>query len=495
MQLSKSDYMLFLKHPAWLWLKKHDKSKLPEIDEATQARFDAGADFEQYAERLFPGGVTVGFENYNEYLSMPSRTQKALAGGAEIIFQGRFEAKNITCITDVLNRVDDNTFDLYEVKSTTNPKPEHIDDLAFQTIVLEDAGYALRKIVVAHVDNTYVRQGDVEANKLVKFSDVTSDVRDALPQTRENIQKALTVAASPTMPDPHPRFASSGNLVEWLEVYEGLIGEFEEYCIYDLTSCNMTLVSGLEKLGIGRIVDIPDDFNLSVKQQAQVLATKRNEPIIEAHHIRDFLSSLRYPLYFLDYETASGAVPLYDGTRPYQNVPFQYSLHIVDSPGAKPVHKEYLHTDALHPGPSLLSQLKKDIGDHGSILVWSMSFEKGRNQAMGEWFPEYAGFMQRVNDRIVDLMTPFSKNWYVHKDFLGSASLKAVLPALIHDPELSYKSLVIQEGMGAQRKWMEVFLQGAQVENKDHLIADLKAYCGLDTLGMVKVYDHLRTVT
>lgn len=494
MQLSKSDYMLYLKHPAWLWLKKHDKSKLPEIDEALQARFDAGADFERYAEELFPGGVTIGFDSYDEYVMMPTRTKKALTGGADIIFQGRFEAGKITCITDILKRVSGSTFDLYEIKSSTKAKPEHIDDLAFQTIVLEKAGYTLRTISVAHVDNTYVRRGKVEPEKLVKLTDVTADVRDAIVEIEANIEKAIKVMESAVMPDPHPRFASSGNLGEWLEIYEGLVGEFEPYCIYDLTYCTMTVVSALEKLGVSRIVDIPDDFKLTEKQRYQVLATKRDEPIIEAHTINEFLGSLEYPVYFLDYETAAGAVPIYDGTRPYQDVPFQYSLHIIEEAGAKPIHKEYLHTDALHPGPSLLAQLRKDIGDCGSVLVWSMSFEKGRNKAMGEWYPEYASFLEELNGRVVDLMTPFSKNWYVHKDFCGSASLKSVLPALIQDPELSYQSLVIQEGMGAQRKWMEVFLQGSPIDDKEQLIADLKAYCRLDTLGMVKVFDKLHVV-
>lgn len=494
MQLSKSEYMMFLKHPAWLWLKKHDKSKLPEVNEATQARFDAGADFEQYAEQLFPGGITLGFDSYNEYLTLPARTKQALDGGADIVFQGRHEAGKITCITDVLKRVKGNTFDLFEIKSSTKAKPEHIEDLAFQTIVLEDAGYEIRTISVAHVNNAYVRQGAIEADKLVKITDITAEVRDAIPQTRENIQKAIAVMESPTMPDPHPRFTSSGNLGEWLGIYQNLVGEFEPYSIYDLTYCTMTIVSALEKLGISRIADIPDDFKLNVKQQHQVLATKRDTPIIDAHSIREFISGLQYPLYFLDYETAAGAVPPYDGARPYQDVPFQYSLHIIESPGAKPIHKEYLHTDSQHPGPSLLTQLRKDMGDKGTVLAWSMSFEKGCNDDMGEWCAEHAVFLKDINDRMADLMIPFSKNWYVQKEFLGSASLKYVLPALIQDPELSYKSLVIQEGTAAQRKWMEVFLLGGPIKDKDQFIADLKAYCGLDTLGMVKIFDKLGSI-
>ncbi|MSU74844.1 hypothetical protein EXS57_03680, partial [Candidatus Kaiserbacteria bacterium] len=137
MQLSKSDYMLFLKHPAWLWLKKYDKAKLPPIDAATQERFDAGNEFEDSVEALYPGAVTLGFDSYAEYLSLPARTQDALASGAKTIFQGRFESGSLTCIVDVLTKPTEDSLELLEIKSSTKVWPEHIVDLAFQTIVLE----------------------------------------------------------------------------------------------------------------------------------------------------------------------------------------------------------------------------------------------------------------------------------------------------------------------------------------------------------------------
>src|SRR3989344_2513474 len=134
MQLSKSDYMLYLRHPAWLWLKKHDKSKIPPINAATQARFDAGHDFETYAEHLFPGGTRLGFDNFDEYADLPARTEKTIQGGSQHIFQGRFEHGDITCIVDVLSAAGNDEFDLTEIKSTTKVKPAHVPELAFQLI-------------------------------------------------------------------------------------------------------------------------------------------------------------------------------------------------------------------------------------------------------------------------------------------------------------------------------------------------------------------------
>src|SRR3989339_63776 len=143
MQLSKSDYMLFLRHPAWLWLKKFDKHRLPEIDGNTQAIFDTGHEFEKYAEKLFPEGVSLGFNNYDEYNTLTKRTQDVLDGSAKTIFQGRFEAEGLTCIVDVLDRVGDGMYDLIEIKSSTKVKPEHEYDLAFQLLVLHKAGFKI----------------------------------------------------------------------------------------------------------------------------------------------------------------------------------------------------------------------------------------------------------------------------------------------------------------------------------------------------------------
>lgn len=215
MQLSKSDFMLFLKHPAWLWLKKYDKSKLPPVDAATQERFDAGNSFEDSVERMYPEGVTLGFDSYAEYLSLPERTQIALTNGAKTIFQGRFESGSLTCIVDILTRPTSDASELLEIKSSTQVWPEHIIDLAFQTIVLEGAGIQIQKISVAHANDT-------DVGSPVVFVDVTSEVRTEIPNTKLNIDKALKVISSKEMPDPSPQFASPIALKDWIQIYETL---------------------------------------------------------------------------------------------------------------------------------------------------------------------------------------------------------------------------------------------------------------------------------
>ena len=483
--------MLFLKHPAWLWLKKHDKDKLPLVDDNQQAVFDAGHMFEKYAEQLFPGIVTVGFSGFEEYGSMPARTKSVLDQGAKIISQARFESGNITCICDILVKVAEDSFDLYEIKSSTKVKPEHEFDLAFQMVVLEACGYKVNKILVIHVNSDYIRDGEIKANQITTTSDITEKVKAKREETKANIEKALEVIASPKIPDISPSLAKGGSFGEWLEIYRSLTTVNPE-SIYDLFMVGADKIGKLEELKIERLVDIHDEFPLTDKQKFQVLATKQGKEIIDIDEIKKFLKKLVYPLYFLDYETLSSVIPYFDGLRPYQQIPFQYSVHVMDRPNGELTHFMYLHKENSNPAEALSKSLKSIIGTKGSVLVWNESFEKNCNESLGKLIPEFGSFYEQLNERIVDLMIPFSSNWYVHKDFGGSASIKRVLPALV--TELSYKELGIHEGAAAQRLWMEAVLDGIRDESKEQILNDLEEYCKLDTLAMVEIYKQLLNV-
>lgn len=492
MTLSKSEYMMFLKHPAWLWLKKHDPKKLPPVDDATQAIFDTGHDFEQYAEHLFPDGVRLGFSNYEEYKSLPKRTQKALEDGAKTIFQGRFEHEQLTFICDIVQVVGNKIVYLVEIKSSTSAKPEHEFDLAFQTVVLEGCGYTVRNISVIHVNNQYARKGDIDPNMITAVTDITEKVKAKLEITREYIAEALKVVNSDKIPDISPRHARLGTFPEWLNIYRTL-KDVESDSIYDLCSVGAKNVGELEELGICKLVDIPEDFKLNAKQTLQLKATKLGEPIIDKDKIKEFLDKLVFPLYFFDYETMSSLVPCFDNMKPYKQYPFQYSLHVLDSPDSELRHFEYLHKDNSNPIDDLSKTLKSQIGDKGSVITWNMSFEKGCNDLIGSMLPKYEEFYNNLNERIVDLMIPFSNGYYADKRFKGSASIKNVLPVLV--PELSYKTLGIQEGTAAQRLWMDAVLYGKMDDTKEQILGDLIEYCGLDTFAMVEIYHKLRGIT
>lgn len=494
MILSKSSYLTYLKHPAWLWLLANDPDKIPKHDEDTLAIFAAGHRFEEYVEQLFAGGYTLGYTvdeqfDWKLYQSLPERTTEALQAEHTVLFQGRVEIDGLTCIFDVLERNPMGTFNLYEIKSSSSAKREHEYDLAFQTHVLERSGITIDKIAVIHVNSEYVSNGEIEPEQIADETEVTNAVRELMPETAENVAKALHVMSLPEMPDPSPRHARNGSFYEWLPIYEAIVGEFPPYSIYHLAGVGARRVGELEDIGVTFIKDIPEDFTLTTRQQSQVLATKRDERHVDTGRIRAFMDMLQYPLYFLDYETFSSVIPPFDGLRPYQQVPFQYSLHIVEHPGAPLQHREYLHTGNTLPVRDLLAQMVKDIGPEGTVLVWHESFEKGRNVEMASLAPEYNAFLYGLNDRVIDLKTPFSAEWFVDKDFYGSASIKNVLPVLA--PDLTYKDLAIRDGNTAQRVWMELVQQGLHQDKRAEILEDLRRYCHLDTLAMVKIWEKL----
>lgn len=486
--ISKSEYILFLKHPAWLWLKKHDETKLPQVDDNTQAIFNSGNLFEIYANKLFPEGLMIGFDSHDEYLTLPQRTKVAIDGGNKVLFQARFEYEDITCICDIVEFVDERTVNLFEVKSSTKAKPEHEYDLAFQMVVLEACGYTVQDIAIIHVNNSYVRNGPVNYQELTATANITEAVKARREFTKENIRLALTMLENGEHPDFSPTLAGLDAFSDWLAIYKHLF-ELSATSIYNLCQLDTNTLAELEAQGIEHIEDIPENFKLKPKQALQADAIRTSTPTIYADKIKDFLSGFEFPLYFFDYETMAGIVPYFDGMRPYQQIPFQYSLHILDAPAMELRHVEYLHRENSNPAEPLSTRLKSQIGTTGSVITWNMSFEKMCNTTLGKLLPDYEQFYNDLNERIVDLMIPFSKNLYVHKDFEGSASIKHIMPVLV--PELSYKVLGIQEGGSAQRLWMEAILDGKRDDEKEKILSDLVEYCKLDTFAMVRIYEEL----
>jgi hypothetical protein len=211
--------------------------------------------------------------------------------------------------------------------------------------------------------------------------------------------------------------------------------------------------------------------------------------LVDKLRVKQFLDNLEFPLYFFDYETLGSLVPYFDGMRPYAQYPFQYSLHILESPEAELVHKEYLHTEKSNPAENVVAAMQEHFGDKGTVIAWNMSFEKSCNDVLATFVPEAADFLSDLNDRMVDLMIPFSSGAYIDHRFKGSASIKNVLPVMV--PELSYKNLGIQEGQAASRIWMQTVLDGKHDGDKDEILSDLLKYCQLIRLRWWKSIESL----
>ena len=487
--LTKSDYLKFLIHPALLWLAKHDKDKLPRPSENDLARFAQGDEVEAYARQLFPEAILIEPPNFFDGPDVTAAAMKQPA--ITSLYQASVLTDNrLYAAADVIVRTPDG-WDLYEIKSGTKVSDSHLHDLAFQYLVFSKAGHKVGRCFVSHVNPHYVRWGEIEPDKLMVTEEVTDKVLPLLKQTAKNILEARKIIESPNC--PADGFDLCGNLYAWRDVYRHLHPDLPASHLLNLTRLKLEQLLVLDGMGITSIPEIPDDFELAPQQQAQVEVTRSGEPHLHPQKIAHELAALQYPLYFLDYETFSSAVPMWDGVRPYQQLPFQYSLHVVPFKGAKLTHYEYLAQGPDYPVEKLLEHMEKDLGPKGSVIVWNKSFEMGCNDAMAALHPKFKDFLEGVNARVYDLMDIFANGYYAHPDFMGSASIKKVLPVLV--PELSYKDLAIGEGMTAQIQWMKAARGLMADEEVERLCEHLTTYCGQDTLAMVRIWEVLQRVT
>jgi hypothetical protein len=253
-------------------------------------------------------------------------------------------------------------------------------------------------------------------------------------------------------------------------------------------------VIDLKSSGITSIPEIPDEFPLSDIQSLHRMAVKSGEPLINTSAIQNELDSLDYPISFLDYETYGPGTPYFPGYRPYQSITYQYSLHLVEKPGGKLKHFELLLLDNQDPGQRFLKQLVKDMPETGAVIVWNKPFEAGRNTEMAERYPDYRDKLLNINERMYDLMEIFKKGYYIDPDFGGSASLKNVLPVLVPEFKGYYEKLGISSGEDAMLAWGEMWEGKIPEEDVPQLQKDLKAYCELDTLAMVKIWEKLQKI-
>jgi hypothetical protein len=490
MYISKSDFLKYQCCASYLWLWKFKKEVVPVDDEeAINQRLEQGNEVERYARQLFPTAVLVDAHGKQAR----SETERLVADGTKAVFQATvYTDKELLAMADIIDFDNESqTWTLYEVKSTNSVKKEHIYDLAFQRVAFEDAGYEIGKVVVIHLDKTYARKTVVEPAKLLTQTDVTDKVEGMLPVIRQQAYDALEVLKQTDEPTKCScrLKTKSGHC----PTFNYLNPDIPEYSVFNIARIGAKNLALLIDDDIRNVHDVPEDIKLSVGQQNQVLVAKAKEPIIDKQAIQELLGELEFPLYFLDYETVSSALPMFNGCTPFQQIPFQYSLHVLREPNGELEHYEYLGRDNANPPmPELLASLRSHIGVTGSVIVWYKVFETGRNTEMGRAYPEYAEFLNGVNDRVFDLMDVFSKQYFVHHDFKGSSSIKYVLPVLV--PEFSYKEMDIQNGLVASIRWYDAVMGVADEQQAGKTYEALLKYCCLDTLAMVKIYEYLRKI-
>jgi hypothetical protein len=485
--LSKSNYLLGLKCTKLLWVHCNAKTELPPVDERTQAIFDQGHEAGLLARGLFPGGIAVDGGSTSEVLA---RT-RSLLEARKPLFEPGFTFSGGYARLDVLNPQSGGEWEIVEVKSGTSVTDPHWDDVAFQRFCCEGSGIQVARCRVVHINNGYVRHGEVDPDGLFVSEDVTDGVdkkRHGIADRIDDMHQVVSLNQCPLVDiGPH---CSAWNPCALRDTCWEHVDKVEDN--------TFTLHRGgariwpLFRKGVMRNSQIPTDFKLSKVQRIQVDAEKTGQPHVNTTAVRKFLGTLRYPLHFLDFETFQTAIPLIEGTKPYQKIPFQFSLHIVPSPGSDPRHFSWLWDGSGEPRKELLDQLSTNVGKNGSVIAYNASFEKGCLEESVEAYPGYSDWLESVLKRLVDLWDPFKLFTVYYPSQHGSTSLKAVLPALAGK---DYHGLAIQNGSQASEEFKKVTFCEVDEGEREKVRKHLEEYCGLDTMAMVDIVRVLGDMT
>lgn len=474
--LSKTDYQYYRACPEELWLMKHQRDLFPPMNDERLFSIRQGNLVDAFVEKLFAD---------KQFL----KTFKI--GKRRIEFQKPVRTEGYVAIADVVvfDENDPNILDLFEVKGSKEVKDDYLHDLAFQKFVFEKSGLTVRKTYLVHINPTYIFDGELDAGTFFRLPNVSDKVDKLLEITAKTAAEALAYINNLT--EPEPRFKLCGNKLDCVFLKKHF-PNLPPYTIFDIRGIREKKLNEFLAQNILDIADVAHDVPLSANQRRQVNIAQSQEIIIDKAAFKEIIEGWNPPLYFLDYETINLVFPLHAGLAPYQQMVFQYSLHVIDLYG-NIHHYEFLLDNKTETPKALLTQLQKDIqADYGTVFVWNKSFEKTRNEEMARLYPEFADFLHDVNARMYDLEVPFKSGLYIHPDFKGKSSIKKVLPVLV--PELSYETLSVQNGSMAFTQWHRLIFEDLNAEEKSKIKADLLEYCKMDTWAMVKIWEILNQI-
>ena len=488
--ISKSQYLKGLQCPKALWFYRHRKDLKQPVDPATQALFDAGNELGELSKQYFDSGVEV-IDKYWEIDKSVNSTENFIKEDNDIIFEATAMDPNNGAYSriDILRKVSKDTWDLIELKGSTEVKDYHLNDMSFQYSVFTNAGYKINKCYMMLVDNTYVRNGDIEYKKLFKLVDISDEVQKKQIGLNSEITELIKTFNQDEEPDVTigKRCSDPFNCEYQHHCWKSV----PDYSIFNIYQ-KKKVAEIFKETKSYEINDIPVDLYPNAIKTIDIVSYKENKTHIEKKNIENWLKDLEYPLYFLDYETTNSAIPLFDGTRPYQQIPFQFSLHIKQTADSKLEHFEFIHKEQSDPRRDFTKNLVELCEDKGSVVVYSKSFEMTRNKELARDFLAYSTQLEAINDRVVDLLLPFKKRWLYSPKQASSASIKYVLPAFT---ELSYEDMDIANGGDAMGQYL-AFAKGELSSSKtEKLWKDLSKYCELDTLAMVELLRILKKYT
>ena len=496
MYLSKSKYCRAWQCPKMLWLDTY-RPELHEANAAVEARMAAGNEVGDLAMGLFGDYVETTAHKEDGRLDIPAmleRTRAETAKGTPVICEAAFSFEGLYCAVDILKK-ENGGWAIYEVKSSTGPeKTVYLADVAYQKYVLRNCGVNVTGTYLVTLNNQYVFDGTLRLDELFHVTDVSS----LLPAEEQNVPSVLKAAEATLSMDTEPD-TDIGN-----QCREPYGCEYWGYCtralpapnVFDLYRFRFNQALECYYAGDVSFEDLIRHGRVSNMKQLRQIDFQLHDKgtYTDEAAIRGFLSTLSYPLYFIDFETMQLPVPKYPGTKPYQQIPFQYSLHFIEREGGELKHKEFLAESGPDPRRALAERLCADIPKNVCVTAYNKGFECGRIRELAAAFPDLSDHLLNIESNIRDLLTPFQSGWYYNREMGGSFSIKSVLPALFpDDPQLNYHNL---EGVHNGSEAMDLFPQIQFMEPAEREAAreNLLRYCELDTLAMVRVWEKLRSV-
>lgn len=483
--LSKSSFIRGVQCEKHLYLYKYYYKEMDPVSEMQKAVFTRGTNVGILSQNLFPGGTDASPKSPSEYNNAVALTKKLLKNKQQVIYEASFNFSDVLSIADIVVQ-EKSSLKIFEVKSSTSVSETYLQDAALQYWVITNSGYKVKDFSIIYINNQYLRDGELDLNKLFITESVLRSIKPMQKWIEEKVNRFKKVLNKKTIPD-----IDIGE-----HCYNPYTCAFYEYCrkhipdnsVFDLAGLQLNKKYDLYRQGIIRLKDIPDYISLPQTAKIQLDVFKSRKNIINKPEIKEFLSDLNYPIYFMDFETIQPAVPLFDKSKPYQQIPFQYSLHFKKS---KVEHFEFLADAVDDPRIKFIENLLKDTRNKGDILVYNKPFEVTRLKEIAETFPVYRKQIEERISRIKDLMVPFQKKYYYTNDMQGSYSIKYVLPALI--PDLSYKDLGINEGGLASIAFESLYYETDMFKISE-IRNNLLEYCKLDTFAMVKLLEKLESL-
>ena len=488
-KLSKSTFIRGLQCEKSLYLYKHHYRLKDPTPESLQAVFDQGTNIGVLAQRLFPNGVDASPENHFKMVESARKTLAFITEGESIIYEATFIYNDVLAALDILVK-DFEGWKAYEVKSSTKVSDTYIKDAAIQYYTITNSGIDLKDISIVHINNQYTKDGKLDIQQLFTIESVYDEVLEYLPQIPNKVRKLKNVIESAETPQ---KDIGSHCSDPYECDFKGTCWKhIPQYSVFNISRLNKDKKFDLYNQGVVTLNQIDlAQTDLNPNQVLQIESEVNGTSHIDFNEIRNFTNGLNYPLYFLDFETIGPAIPIYNGSRPYQQLVFQYSLHIQETSTSELKHRDYLADPTEDPRIGFIEKLIHDCGSRGDILVYNIGFERGKIDDLIKSFPKYSKELRGIVNRLKDLMIPFQQKWYYTPEMRGSYSIKAVLPALV--PELSYDDLNIKEGGTASNTFLSMVngsFKGDFKETKNELLK----YCERDTFGMVKIVERLLSI-